>query len=298
MAMFEGFGVDDFESSGARIRYRRGGDGPPLLLLHGNPLTHASWHKLAPRLAEHFTVVAADLRGYGDSTCPDDAGERYANHSFRAMADDQVELMAHLGFPTFRVAGHDRGARTAHRMGLDHPDRVERVALLDIVPTHHIWTHTSKRWATHAWHWTFMIQPPDFPERMMGAVPAAWYMEQKLSKPGIGLAPFSDEAFAEYVRCFDEKTIRGSCMDYRAAAGIDFEYDSTDFGAGRTLTMPALALWGKQSGVGKFYGDVVEVWRRYAETVVGEGLDCGHYVPEEAPEAVFAHFMDFFARGA
>ena len=294
MGWFERFTLDDFDATGARIRYRRGGDGPPLLLLHGNPLTHASWHKIADRLAEHFTVVASDLRGYGDSSCPDDPGEKYANHSFRAMARDQIELMEHLGFPTFQVAGHDRGARTAHRMGLDHPERVERLALLDIVPTHHVWTRISKGWATGAWHWLFMIQPPDFPERMLGSVPAAWYMEKKLSKPGIGLAPFSDEAFAEYVRCFDEKTIRGSCMDYRAAAGIDFELDSADFDAGRRLSRPALALWGTQGGVGKLYGDVLEVWRRYATDVIGRGLNCGHYVPEEAPDEVYAAFVEFF----
>jgi haloacetate dehalogenase len=293
--VFERFRMDDFEAQGARIRYRRGGDGPPLLLLHGNPLTHVSWHKIADRLAERFTVVASDLRGYGDSSCPAEFGENYANHSFRAMAQDQIELMEHLGFSDFSVAGHDRGARTVHRMALDHPERVRRLALLDIIPTHYVWTHTSKQWATNSWHWVFMIQPPDFPERMMASVPPAWYMEKKLSKAGIGLAPFTDEAFAEYVRCFNEKTIRGSCGDYRAAATIDFEFDSQDFDRGHKLTQPALALWGAQSHTGRVYGDVLAIWQQYAANVSGRALNCGHYVPEDAPEEVYAAFVDFFS---
>jgi haloacetate dehalogenase len=292
--VFERFEVGDFAASGARIHYRRGGDGPPLLLLHGNPLTHVSWHKVADRLAERFTVVAADLRGYGDSSCPDDPGENHANHSFRAMAEDQVELMAHLGFRRFAAAGHDRGARTLNRMALDHPETLERAALLDILPTHHVWTHASKRWATSSWHWLFMIQPAPFPERMMAAVPAAWYMEHKIGKPGIGLRPFTAEAFAEYVRCFGEKTIRGSCGDYRAAATIDFELDSADVEAGRTVRQPLLVLWGRESHTGRVYGDVLAVWRNYAEDVRGGPLDCGHYVPEEAPDAVYEAFLGFF----
>jgi haloacetate dehalogenase len=179
-------------------------------------------------------------------------------------------------------------------MALDHPDRVPRLALLDIVPTHHIWTHTSKQWATRSWHWVFMIQPPPFPERMMGSVPARWYMEHKLSKSGIGLAPFSDEAFAEYVRCFTEKTIRGSCNDYRAAASIDFELDSQDFERRHVLTQPTLVLWGARSHTGGVYGDVRQVWAQYATDVRGSALDCGHYVPEEAPDEVYAAFVDFF----
>src|SRR5688500_16319861 len=157
--MFERFTLDDFQAAGATIRYRRGGGGPPLLLLHGNPLTHVSWHKVANRLAEHFTVVAADLRGYGDSSCPDEPGDNWSNFSFRAMDQDQVDLIDHLGFSRFFVAGHDLVARTSHRIALDHPVRVQRAALLDILPTHHISTHASKRWATSSWHWLFMIQP-------------------------------------------------------------------------------------------------------------------------------------------
>ena len=292
--MFERFRSGDFQATGARIHFVKGGDGPPLLLLHGNPLTHVSWHKIADRLAEHFTVVATDLRGYGDSSCPEDPGENWSNHSFRAMAQDPLELMEHLGFRQFFAAGHDRGARTVHRMGLDHPERATRIALLDILPTHYIWTHTSKQWANSSWHWNFMIQPPDFPERMMASVPARWYMEKKLGKAGIGLAPFTDEAFDEYVRCFDEKTIRGSCGDYRAAATIDFEYDSADVEAGRRLTQPTLVLWGRVSHTGRVYGDVLKIWREYADDVRGRALECGHYVPEHAPDDVYDDLMAFF----
>ena len=215
--MFEGFTRTEIETSGARINLRHGGDGPPLLLLHGNPLTHASWGKIAPRLAERFHVVAADLRGYGDSVGPDDPGDNNINYSFRAMAQDQVEVMERLGYRAFFVAGHDRGARTTARMCLDHPARVKRAALIDILPNHHVWTHTSKEWALRSWHWALMAQPYDLPERMLAAVPAQWYIEKKLSKPGIGLGYFDPEAFAEYVRCFNWKTIKGSCADYRAA---------------------------------------------------------------------------------
>ena len=191
--MFEGFARTEIATSGARIHLRHGGDGPPLLLLHGNPLTHVSWHKIAPRLAERFHVVAADLRGYGDSVGPEDGGENNINYSFRAMAQDQVEVMERLGYREFFVAGHDRGARTTARMCLDHPDRVKRAALIDILPNHHIWTHTSKEWALRSWHWALMAQPYDFPERMLAAVPAQSFMEKKLSKPDIGLGFFDPE---------------------------------------------------------------------------------------------------------
>lgn len=291
--MFEGFEAQDLETSGARIHFVHGGNGPPLLLLHGNPLTHVSWHKIADRLAERFHVVAPDLRGYGDSSAPE-AGENHVNYSFRAMARDQVEVMAHLGYRQFFVAGHDRGARTAHRMCMDHPETVLKASFVDIVPSHHVWTNAGKQWATGSWHWTFMIQEHDFPERMMGSVPAAWYMEKKLGKAGIGLAPFTEDAFAEYVRCFDEKTIFGSCEDYRACASCDFEMDSADFGKIK-VTCPALVLWGSESHTGRLYGDVLEVWRAYcAGELSGGGIDCGHYVPEHAPEETLGRFLQFF----
>ncbi|MGH7115685.1 MAG: alpha/beta fold hydrolase, partial [Stellaceae bacterium] len=204
--MFEGFTRTEIETSGARINLRHGGDGPPLLLLHGNPLTHASWGKIAPRLAERFHVVAPDLRGYGDSIGPDEAGDNNINYSFRAMAEDQVEVMERLGYREFFVAGHDRGARTTARMCLDHPLRVKRAALIDILPNHHIWTHTSKEWALRSWHWALMAQPDADPERMRAGLPAQDVLDQTVSTPGLGLGFFDPAAFAEYVRCFNWKT--------------------------------------------------------------------------------------------
>lgn len=293
--MFENFKLIDIETSGARIRLRHGGNGPPLLLLHGNPLTHVSWHGMAGQLAKRFHVVAADLRGYGDSVGPDDGGDNHTNYSFRAMALDQVEVMAKLGYQRFFVAGHDRGARTTHRMCLDHPDRVIKAACVDILPSHHIWTHASKQWAMKSWHWVFMAQPYDFPERMMSSVPPEWYMEKKLSKPGIGLGFMDQRAFAEYVRCFNWKTIRGSCEDYRACATCDFEMDDADWRAGNKVHCPLLVVWGARSHTGTVYGDVLKVWRDYANDVSGGPIACGHYVPEEAPDDTLRWFIQHFA---
>jgi haloacetate dehalogenase len=294
--MFEGFESKTVTTSGATIRAVVGGKGPPLLLLHGYPQTHAMWHKLAPRLAERFTVVAADLRGYGDSVGPDDAGENNINYSFRAMARDQVEIMERLGYREFFVAGHDRGARTTARMCLDHPDRVKRAALIDILPNHHIWTHASKEWALRSWHWALMAQPYDFPERMLAGIPAQYFMEKKLSKPGIGLGFFDPEAFAEYVRCFNWKTIKGSCADYRACATCDLEMDTADFEAGRKITLPLLVIWGARSHTEGVHGDVLAVWQRdYATDAWGGALPCGHYVPEEAPEETLGWLLRHFA---
>ncbi len=290
--MFEGFERTEIRTSGARIHLRHGGKGPALLLLHGNPLTHVSWHKIAGRLAADFHIVAADLRGYGDSAGPEDGGNNHVNYSFRAMAQDQVEVMEALGYTEFYVAGHDRGARTVHRMCLDHPARVKRAAVVDILPNYHIWTHTSKEWAMKSWHWSFMAQPYDFPERMMAAVPAQWYMEKKLSKAGIGLGCFSPEAFAEYVRCFTWKTIRASCEDYRACATCDLEMDTAD--RQRKVACPLLVIWGAKSHTGTVYGDVLRIWEEWGEQVVGGPIDCGHYVPEEAPEGTASWFLRFF----
>jgi haloacetate dehalogenase len=291
--MFENFETLDIDTAGARIHLRHGGSGPPLLLLHGNPMTHVSWHRMAPRLAERFHVVAADLRGYGDSVGPEDGGENHINYSFRAMAQDQVEVMGQLGYDKFFAAGHDRGARTVHRMCLDHPQRVLKGAVVDILPSHHIWTHASKDWAMKSWHWLFMAQPYDLPERMMASVPAAWYMDKKLSKPGIGLSFMDPEAFAEYVRCFNWKTIRGSCEDYRACPTCDFDMDDADFRAGRKVECPLLVVWGAKSHTGTVHGDVLAIWRDYASNASGP-IDCGHYVPEEAPEETLRYFLAHF----
>ena len=291
--MFEGFERTEIDTGGARINLRHGGKGPPLLLLHGNPMTHVTWHKIADRLARDFHVVAADLRGYGDSSAPE-PDENCLNYSFRAMAQDQVAVMERLGYREFAVAGHDRGARTAHRMCLDHPARVRRAALIDILPNYHIWTHASKKWAMSSWHWLFMAQPSPFPERMMESVPAQWFMERKLSKPGIGLGFFDPAAFAEYVRCFTPKTIRGSCADYRACATCDLEMDTADREAGRKVACPLLVLWGAQSHTGKVYDDVLAIWRDYGTDVTGGPLECGHYVQEQAPDETYDRLIKFF----
>ena len=295
MALMEGFEVRDIDTSGARIHLRHAGKGPPLLLLHGNPMNHVAWHAMAPKLAEHFHVVCPDLRGYGDSSAPDE-GPNSVNFSFRNMALDGVEVMEKLGYKQFMVAGHDRGARTTHRMAVDHPDRVQRAAIIDVLPNHYVWTHTSKEWAVRSWHWVFMVQPPPFAETMLGAVPARWFMEQKLAKPGIGLGFFHPEAFEEYVRCFNEKTIRGSCADYRACITCDLEMDTADFEAGKQAQQPLLILWGARSHTESVHGDVLSIWKKYAPNVTGGGINCGHYVNEEAPEETLDWFMKFFPR--
>jgi len=294
VGLFEGFEPRWVRTKGADIFLRHGGDGPPLLLLHGNPQTHACWHKVAETLAKRFHVVAADLRGYGDSVGPSDGGKDHANYSFRAMAQDQVEVMAALGYDRFFVAGHDRGARTAHRLALDHVERVRKVALLDILPTRYVWGNTSREWALNSWHWVFMAQPEDMFERMIAAIPAREFVLRHLGRTG---SPdfFDDRAVAEYVRCFTPKTIHGSCEDYRAAAGIDLAYDETDAKAGRKIAVPTLIMWGSRSHTGKFYGkDLLSVWRNEAEVVTGGPVDTGHYVCEEAPVAVIEAFERFF----
>src|SRR5262249_8260233 len=217
MEIMPGFTLTDIETAAAQIRLRQGGNGAPLLLRHGTPLTHVSWHAGAPRLAERFHVVAADLRGYGDSSAPPEEPDS-SNYSFRAMAQDQVEVMQALGYDRFYVAGHDRGGRTVHRMCLDYPERVTKAGIIDIVPTLDMWAAMNKEAAISGWHWPLMAQPADFPERMLSGVDPDWFMRKKLLKLTANLNHIPPEIWNEYVRCFNEKTIRGSCGDYRAAA--------------------------------------------------------------------------------
>jgi haloacetate dehalogenase len=294
--MFEGFSRSEIATSGASIVTLTGGSGPPVLLLHGNPFTHVSWHKVAPVLARHFTVVCTDLRGYGDSSKPED-GENHANYSFRAMAQDQIEVMAALGFSRFAAAGHDRGARVLHRMCLDHPDTVSRAAILDILPQHHLLNHVSRQWGVFSWHWFFMVQPFDLPERLMGADPD-YYLRRKLAKTPQGLSFFAPEALAEYLRCFrNPATIHAMCEDYRATFGVDLEMDSADFTAGRKIACPSLILWGATGGVGR-NSNPREIWPLYAAYIRdAKPLPCGHYLTEECPEETAAELGAFFAVG-
>jgi haloacetate dehalogenase len=292
--LFEGFEARWVRTQGADIFLRHGGEGPPLLLLHGNPLTHASWHQVSNALRRRFHVIATDLRGYGDSVGPAAGGPDHVNYSFRAMAQDQVDVMAALGYNRFFLAGHDRGARTAHRLAIDHPALVRKVALLDIVPTRYVWAHTSHEWTLSSWHWSFMAQPDDMFERMIAAIPAREFVVRHLGRTGAP-AFFDQRALNEYVRCFTPKTIHGSCEDYRAAATIDLAHDEADHQAGRKISVPSLVLWGRRSGVGKLYGgDVVSIWREAASDVSGGPLETGHYLAEEDPGAVIDAFERFF----
>ena len=284
---FAGFARRRIATSGAEINVVTGGNGPPLLLLHGYPQTHLMWRKLAPRFAADFTVVAPDLRGYGDSSKPP-AGPDNAGYSKRALAQDQVETMAALGFERFAVAGHDRGARVAHRLARDHPGRVERLALLDIVPTLYRFETINQKAATASYHWFFLIQPGGLPERLIGAEPE-FYLRHSLRDPAV----FEPEAFAEYLRCFrNPETIRATCDEYRAGASIDLVHDRAD--RGRKLTVPLLVLWGQRSSQGSGY-DVLAVWRDHAVNVIGQAIDSGHFLPEEAPDETYNALKRFFA---
>jgi len=288
--MFEGFRTFDLEAKGATIHGRIGGKGPPLLLLHGNPLTHVMWHKIAPRLAQDYTVVCTDLRGYGDSSKPE-GGERSIGYSFRAMAEDQVEVMGRLGFDRWLVAGHDRGGRVAHRMAIDHAAKVEKVAFLDIVPTLHMLSNIPLKWAVDSYHWFFMAQPHDYPEKMIEAYGFERYIRKKLDKPGVGLSAFTPEAMAEYIRCCNRENIRAVCEDYRAAVGIDLDHDREDLD--RRIGMPMLVLWGERSHVNRSYKPI-EAWQARAANVSGKVLPCGHYPAEQVPDETYAELRAFF----
>jgi haloacetate dehalogenase len=289
--MFDGFETRTIATSESRIHLVIGGAGPPLLLLHGYPQSHVMWHKIAPALAESFTVVAPDLRGYGDSAAPPGGGD-HAAYSKRAMAGDQVEIMAALGFERFAVVGHDRGARVGHRMALDHREAVDRLAVLDIVPTWNIFADIGKGIATDYFHWFFLIQGNGFPERLIGADPE-YYIRSRMRQHNAGAGIFTDQAIAEYIRCFTPETIHASCEDYRAAASIDLDHDEADMA--QPLTCPVLALWGARGAMERHF-DVLESWRTRARDVTGTALDCGHFMAEEAPAETLAALRPFLFR--
>ena len=292
--LFPGFASRRIETAGASIALACGGSGPPLLLLHGYPQTHAMWHRIAPALARRYTVVCADLRGYGDSSKPP-SDASHATYSKRAMAADMVAAMRALGHPRFRLVGHDRGGRVAHRLAVDHRDAVEKVAVLDIAPTLAMYAKTDRAFATAYYHWFFLIQPFDLPERMIGADPVA-YLRTKIGGWGSGGTAFFDpRALAEYERCFsDPATIHATCEDYRAAASIDLEHDAADRAAGRRVRCPLLALWGERGVVHRLFDPLAE-WRAVADDVRGRPLPCGHYLAEEAPDATLAELEAFLA---
>jgi haloacetate dehalogenase len=292
--MVEKFRKFDIQTSDPQVRIHGvlGGDGPPVLLLHGNPLTHAHWHLVAPRLAERFTVVATDLRGYGDSSKPRGLSD-HSNYSFRRMAEDQVEVMAHLGFEKFAVAGHDRGARAAYRMALDHPERVLKFASIDIVPTHYALAHVTREWALNSYHWFFMAQPYDIPEKLLEGK-ERYYIEKKLTKMGIGKGGFTPETLAEYARCCTPENLHAVCEDYRAGATVDFETDKADFEAGRKIGSPTLVIWGEQSHTEKMFNPR-QAWPPYAANIVKFcPLPCGHYPAEQVPDELSRELLTFF----
>ncbi|MBL6458611.1 alpha/beta hydrolase [Belnapia sp. T6] len=282
---FEGFTPEYREANGQRIRLRRGGSGPPLLLLHGNPQTHAMWHKIAPTLARRFTVIAPDIRGYGFSAKPP-AMPDSAGMAKRAMAADLVALMAGLGHERFTVVSHDRGARVAHRLALDHPERVERLCTMDIIPTLAHFERTTMEFALGYYHWFFLAQPHDKPERMILRDVEDWF-DLHTSREPKDRGFFHPEARADYLAALrEEGTVRSICEDYRAATAIDLEHDRASRAAGQKIQCPLLALWGSKGSIPKWY-DALAIWRDYAAgEVTGGGVESGHYLAEEAPEEV------------
>jgi haloacetate dehalogenase len=291
--LYPGFETRDIESDqDVQIHVRIGGHGEPLLLLHGHPQTHAIWHKVAPALAAQFTLVIPDLRGYGDSSKPQGDAD-HMNYSNRVMGRDMLRVMQALGHESFYVLGHDRGARVAHRLAVDHPQAVRRLAVLDIAPTLAMYEQTNDAFARAYWHWFFLIQPAPLPERLIEADPVA-YVREVMGRRSAGLAPFDPRALAEYERAFSlPGTAHGVCEDYRASASIDLEHDRADREQGRRLTIPLLALWGREGVIHRCFKPLEE-WQRVADDVRGSPLACGHYIAEEAPEALLAEVLPFF----
>ena len=288
-AFFPGFVTQKIQTSGATIHTLRGGSGPPLLLVHGYPQTHVEWHKIAPRLAQRFTVVMTDLRGYGDSSKPP-GGENHVNYSKRAMALDQVEVMRSLGFERFAVVGHDRGARVTWRLAVEHPEVVVKAAVLDIVPSPY--SRVTREFATQYYHWFFLIQPAPFPETMIGNS-AEYYLRSRFQRQGVAANVFTPEAVAEYLRCFkDPAAIHATCEDYRAGASIDLDHAAAD--GARRVVCPLLVLWGERGTVGRLE-PVIDIWREKAVNVTGRSLPAGHFLPEEVPEETLSALLGFLS---
>ena len=290
---FEGFELSRIELPEGHIRLRHGGSGPPLLLLHGNPQTHAMWHKLAPTLARRFTVICPDLRGYGGSHMPPATAD-HAPYAKRAMARDLADLMEHFGYAEFAVGSHDRGARVAHRLALDFPERVTRLAVLDIVPTLEHFERTDMAFALGYYHWFWFAQPHPFPETLINAAPEIWWRAATSREPKDDDF-FAPEALADYLAAArTPANIRGMCEDYRAAASIDLVHDRASRAAGEKVRCDMLALWGANGRIGTWY-QPLEIWRSYCAGTVGGGpVAAGHYLAEEASDEVLAAFQAFF----
>ena len=293
MNLFPGFTKKRIRTSRATINLVTGGNGPVVLLLHGYPETHAMWHKVAPALAHDYTVVCADLRGYGDSSKPKGLPD-HSNYSKRAMAKDMAEVMSALGHRRFHLAGHDRGGRVAHRLARDHGSRVRSLAVFDIVPTLRVFENTDMALARAFYHWFFLIQPAPMPERMIGGMRRDYLLGRIGRGPG-GLGDFPKAVQREYLRCFDARGIHASCEDYRAAATIDLLHDKKDMR--KKLAMPVLALWARHSPVGTMFNCLAN-WREVAADVRGRELDCGHFLPEEKPVEVLRELRRFLARSS
>ena len=290
--MFKGYKKDTLRVNGIDISFRIGGRGPALLLLHGHPQTHVIWHKVADTLAEHFSVIAADLRGYGDSSKPS-ASQKHVAHSNRVMAQDMVDLMKRLGFEQFSILAHDRGARVSHRLAMDHPNLVERMILLDIAPTLSMYTQTNEEFARAYWHWFFLIRPAPLPEALIASDPEL-YLRRVMGTRSSGMSPFTDEAFEEYLRCLRQPgSATGVCEDYRASATIDLEHDRADIEKGKKLACPLLVMWGSEGTVGRCFKPLNE-WQKVADQVQGKPLPAGHYIAEEAPKQLLAELLPFF----
>ncbi|GAB2588777.1 alpha/beta fold hydrolase [Kribbella endophytica] len=294
MGLFEGFDEFTVTTSATTIHGRRGGVGPPLLLLHGIPQTHLMWHRIAPRLAERFTVVATDLRGYGGSGTPESAPD-HSPYSMRTLAIDQVEVMSALGFDDFAVVGHDRGARCAYRMALDHPDRITKLAVLDVVPTGDAFERAGKEFAVGYWVWSFLGAPEPIPEQLIAAAPDV-LVEHMLDTWSKDRTTFPADVRAAYVEQFrDPARVHAICEEYRAAATLDCEHDAADRGT-RKIACPVLALWDPAGAVGSWY-DPLAIWRGWADDVRGYPVDGGHFLAEEAPDETAERLIEFLAGG-
>ena len=292
--MFETFERITLERDGVPLAVRRTGRGQPVLLLHGHPQTASMWHRVAPELASEFELVLLDLRGYGDSGRPA-AGESSAAYSKREMALDAVHVMRSLGHERFQVLAHDRGARVAHRLAMDHQQAVDRLLLLDIAPTLAMYRNTTQAFALAYWHWFFLVQPPPLPEALIASDPVR-YIRSVMGSRHAGLACFAPEALAEYERCIRiPGTAESICADYRASAGVDLAHDQADVDAGRVLSQPLRVLWGEHGAVGRNF-DVLALWRDRAREVSGQSLPCGHYIAEEAPQLLLQEARTFFRR--